>query len=247
MEHGEKEDPKEYRWETGYEKLGKLFMFLLVHNIILTNYILTREAIKEDDDGLLDSAIAELIQKAKRKRQQQKTMQNKLGMMRHMYLILDCSESILKKINLVGEPSLQNGLDLAMKTLKVVPSHASREILVIMGSLTTCDPIDITQTIETLKQEGIRCSVISLSAEIHVCRFLTTQTNGTYGAVLDDSHYRDQLLSHVDPPPAAQVQENSLIKWDFHMPEAGRGQRSPLSVLRIATSKTLKNPVNLLQ
>lgn len=53
-----------------------------------------REAIKEDDDGLLDSAIAELIQKAKRKRQQQKTMQNKLGMMRHMYLILDCSESM---------------------------------------------------------------------------------------------------------------------------------------------------------
>ncbi|TMW41568.1 hypothetical protein DOY81_013350 [Sarcophaga bullata] len=75
--------------------------------------------------------------------------------------------------------------------------------------------IDINQTIETLKQEGIRCSVISLSAEIHVCRYLTTQTNGTYGAVLDDSHYRDQLLSHVDPPPAAQMQENSLIKMGF--------------------------------
>ena len=136
----------------------------------------------------------------------------------------------LKKINLTGEPSLQNGLDLAMKTLKVVPSHASREILIIMGSLTTCDPIDINQTIETLKQEGIRCSVISLSAEIHVCRYLTTQTNGTYGAVLDDSHYRDQLLSHVDPPPAAQMQENSLIKMGFPHAKQDEGKDPPLSM-----------------
>ncbi|TMW41570.1 hypothetical protein DOY81_013352 [Sarcophaga bullata] len=149
MDHGEEEDPKEYRWETGYEK--------------------TWEAIKEDDDGLLDGAIAELIQKAKRKRQQQKTMQNKLGMMRHIvhvrprfeaYSITVYSKGIdklleifieeffdqnpisqmglialkskraekitdltgtakphlkalegLRKINLTGEPSLQNGLD----------------------------------------------------------------------------------------------------------------------------------------
>lgn len=52
------------------------------------------------------------------------------------------------KINLTGEPSLQNGLELAMKSLKLVPSHASREILIIMGSLTTCDPIDLTLTVE---------------------------------------------------------------------------------------------------
>ncbi|XP_061393555.1 general transcription factor IIH subunit 2 [Musca vetustissima] len=272
--HGEEEDPKEYRWETGYEK--------------------TWEAIKEDDDGLLDSAIADIIQKAKRKRQAQKTMQNKLGMMRHLYLMLDCSESMsvpdlkptrllctlkllekfieeffdqnpisqmglivlkgkraekvteltgtaklhlkaldgLQKINLVGEPSLQNGLDLALKTLKVVPSHASREVLIIMGSLTTCDPIDINLTIDALKQESIRCSVISLSAEIHVCRHLTQQTGGTYGAVLDDSHYRDQLLSHVDPPPAAQTQENSLIKMGFPhaRQDEGKEKDPPLSM-----------------
>lgn len=54
----------------------------------------------------------------------------------------------LNKINLVGEPSLQNGLDLALKSLKMVPSHASREILIIMGSLTTCDPVDLNITIE---------------------------------------------------------------------------------------------------
>lgn len=136
----------------------------------------------------------------------------------------------MAKINLSGEPSLQNGLDLAMKTLKVVPTHASREILVIMGSLTTCDPIDINITIDGLKQEGIRCSVISISAEIHVCRHLTQQTNGTYGAVLDDSHFRDQLLAHVDPPPAAQSQENSLIKMGFPHARTDESKDPPLSM-----------------
>lgn len=79
-----------------------------------------------------------------------------------------------------GEPSLQNGLDLARQSLKMLPSHASREIVVLMSSLTTCDPTDILTTIDTLKKDGIRCSVVSLSAEIRVCRYLTEQTNGKH-------------------------------------------------------------------
>lgn len=118
-------------------------------------------------------------------------------------------------MNLSGEPSLQNSLELAFSKLKIVPSHASREIVVLMGGLTTCDPSDITQTISQLKADGVRCSLISLSAEIRICRVLATETGGTYGAVLDDSHLKDQLLAHVDPPPAAKTQEFALIKMGF--------------------------------
>lgn len=50
-------------------------------------------------------------------------------------------------MSLTGEPSIQNGLDIALQTLKMIPAHASREILLILGSLTTCDPGDITETI----------------------------------------------------------------------------------------------------
>ncbi|XP_060659701.1 general transcription factor IIH subunit 2 [Drosophila nasuta] len=273
MADDDKDDQKEYRWETGYEK--------------------TWEAIKEDDDGMLDSAIADLIQKAKRKRQAEKTKQNRLGMMRHLFIVLDCSESMsvpdlkptrllctlklleifieeffdqnpisqlgiialkakraekiteltgtsrvhlkalegLANVSLTSEPSLQNGLDLALKTLKVVPSHASREIVIIMGSLTTCDPVDINSTIEELQKERIRCSVISLSAEIHICRHLTQQTMGTFGAVLDDSHFRDQLLSQIDPPPAAKTQDNSLIRMGFpHSKNESDGKDAALSM-----------------
>lgn len=54
----------------------------------------------------------------------------------------------LSMTSLVGEPSIQNGLELALKSLKLLPTHASREILIIMGSLTTCDPTDINVTID---------------------------------------------------------------------------------------------------
>jgi transcription initiation factor TFIIH subunit 2 len=54
-----------------------------------------------------------------------------------------------------GEPSVQNALDMAMRSLKMLPTHASREILVILGSLTTCDPGDINVTIQvSLRQNN---------------------------------------------------------------------------------------------
>lgn len=70
----DEDDIKEYRWETGYEK--------------------TWEEIQEDDSGLIASSIHDIIQKAKRKRQNAKKKGSRLGMMRHIYIILDCSEAM---------------------------------------------------------------------------------------------------------------------------------------------------------
>jgi transcription initiation factor TFIIH subunit 2 len=88
------DDAKEYRWETGYEK--------------------TWEEIREDKEGkqserplqahktscfhlfsgLISGSINEIIQKAKRKRQEAKKGTSRLGMMRYIYLMLDCSEAM---------------------------------------------------------------------------------------------------------------------------------------------------------
>ncbi|XP_072387489.1 general transcription factor IIH subunit 2 isoform X2 [Diabrotica undecimpunctata] len=222
---GDDEDGKEYRWETGYEK--------------------TWEAIKEDDEGFLQASVADIVQRAKRKRQALKHGSQKLGMMRHLFLLLDCSEAMasqdlkptrlictlklleifleeffdqnpisqlgiilmqnkraeriselagncrkhikmlsnLNRTSLQGEPSLQNGLEMALSSLKLLPSHASREILVIMGSLTTCDPGDITKSIE-----------------------------------------------QVDPPPAALCLESSLIKMGFPHQLNNEGSDEPLTM-----------------
>lgn len=121
----------------------------------------------------------------------------------------------IMKMNLTGEPSLQNGLEVALQTLRMIPAHASREVLMILGSLTTCDPGEITETIQSLKQENIRCSVISLSAETRIMRHLTTQTQGIYSAILDETHYKDQLFQHIEPLHTTNTQECSLIKMGF--------------------------------
>lgn len=54
----------------------------------------------------------------------------------------------MQQIAPVGEPSLQNSIELALKSLRLLPSHASKEILIIVGALTTCDPGDINETIQ---------------------------------------------------------------------------------------------------
>nr|CAG4647893.1 EOG090X05VA [Moina brachiata]SVE93003.1 EOG090X05VA [Moina brachiata] len=253
------EDGKEYRWESGYEK--------------------TWEAIKEDDDGLLESNVADIIARAKRKRAALRASGAiKLGMMRHLFVIIDSSECmslqdlkptrylcVLKLLEIFideffdlnpisqlallatkskrcdrvtelsgnkkkhlealkqlgntpsceGEPSLQNSLEFALKTLKNMPSHTSREILVLFGSLTTCDPTDIGYTIKALKDNNVRVSVIGLAAEVWVCRKLAKETGGDYNVLLDDHHLKELMLNLVEPPPAAGAMEASLIKMGF--------------------------------
>ncbi|MBN3324173.1 TF2H2 factor, partial [Atractosteus spatula] len=115
----------------------------------------------------------------------------------------------------LGEPSLYNSLSLAMQTLKHMPGHASREVLVIFSSLTTCDPANIYDLVKTLKTLKIRVSVIGLSAEVRVCTVLTRETGGTYHVILDESHYKELLMYHVKPPPASSSSECSLIRMGF--------------------------------
>ncbi len=114
-----------------------------------------------------------------------------------------------------GEPSLQNSLETALQTLKHKPGHASREVLVVMGSLTTCDPTDIDATIQACKAANVRCSVICLAAEVRIFKHLANLTNGEFGVILDDCHFRDLLHSHLEPPPSAATAEASLIKMGF--------------------------------
>jgi len=114
-----------------------------------------------------------------------------------------------------GEPSLQNALNLALRGLRNMPPHASREVLVLMGSLTTCDPGDVEATVEECKKLNVRCSVISLAAEVRIYRHLTKRTGGDFHVILDDAHLKELLHTHLEPPPSAASAEASLIKMGF--------------------------------
>ena len=83
-----------------------------------------------------------------------------------------------------------------------MPAHTSREVLVIFGSLTTCDPADIGLTIKALKSNNVRVSVIGLAAEVRICRHLCRETGGEYGVLLDDHHLKQLIMNLVQPPVA---------------------------------------------
>lgn len=120
-----------------------------------------------------------------------------------------------KKVSTAGELSLQNSLELARDTLKHMPSHTSREILILMGSLASCDPGDIFQTISLLEIDNIHCSIIGLSAEVRICKTICERTKGVYNVILDENHYRDVLFQHITPPPASAKTDATLIRMGF--------------------------------
>lgn len=101
-----------------------------------------------------------------------------------------------------------------MQTLKHMPGHTSREVLIIFSSLTTCDPSNIYDLIKTLKTAKIRVSVIGLSAEVRVCTVLARETGGTYHVILDETHYKELLAHHVSPLLPAQAPSAHSFAWD---------------------------------
>lgn len=66
----------------------------------------------------------------------------------------------------------------------------------MLGALTTCDPGNIHQTIEKLKDTRVRVSVIGLAAEVYVCKKLCTETGGSYHVALNESHFGELLMAH---------------------------------------------------
>ncbi|XP_059153197.1 general transcription factor IIH subunit 2-like [Physella acuta] len=251
------DDDKGYRWETEYEK--------------------TWEELHEDESGSLKASVDDILHRAKRRQLLERVTNVRLGMMRHLFIVIDASSAMsdqdLKPTRLiaslklleffveeyfdqnpisqlglilsrskkaekvtelggnprrhikalqtlatqacVGEFSLQNSLELALASLKHMPSHSSRELLIIMGSLTTCDPSDIKEIIKTVADANVRCSVVGLAAEVRICKTLCQQTSGTYNVILDESHFKDLLSQHVTPPPASTNTESSLIRMGF--------------------------------
>lgn len=86
------------------------------------------------------------------------------------------------------------------------PSHGTREVLLVFGSLLTSDPGDIHQTITALVGSHIACSVIGLAAQIAICATLVKRTNpgvnpqDLYGVALGEQHFHDLFMRATTPP-----------------------------------------------
>ncbi len=109
-----------------------------------------------------------------------------------------------------GEFSLQNGLEVAGRSLGHQPRHGSREVVILVGALSTCDPGSVlTETLPRLKAANIRVSTFALAAEMHVCRKIAEESGGSLGVCLEKAHFRDWLMGQCVPPPAAKQQHEA--------------------------------------
>lgn len=87
----------------------------------------------------------------------------------------------------------------------VLPSHGSKEVLVIYTSLSTCDPGNIYDTLEMLKKSKIRVSVVGWGAEVYILKKIATDTTGTYHVATNKVHFQELLHDHCPPPPTLAI------------------------------------------
>lgn len=66
-----------------------------------------------------------------------------------------------------------------MTLVSHLPTHSSREILIVFGSLTTVDPGNVYETLSSCIKDRIRISLVALAAEMKICRELCDRTGGT--------------------------------------------------------------------
>lgn len=126
--------------------------------------------------------------------------------------------SEMKKVQTMsceGEASLYNSLEQAVKGLKNVPRHISKEVLVVFAAISTIDPHKLMQVVEQLKTSNIKCSIIGLSASLFVCQKICKETQGRYEVVMDEFHFRSIMEDHLIPPVSLTNQDSSLVKMGF--------------------------------
>ncbi|TXT04352.1 hypothetical protein VHUM_04119 [Vanrija humicola] len=243
--------------------------------------------IQEDEDGGLQTAVNQLIARGRRKRALQSEAPMRRSLVRHMFIIVDLSESMrdkdfrpsrfeltlqylrafvvewfdqnpLGQVGVIllrdrlaevlvpiggnpqdivkaledkralepsGEPSLQNGLTMARGSMSHLPTTSSLEILVLFSAISTADPDgaqNIHQVLADLVQARVRTTIISLSAEIKICRQIAERTGGRFGVAIDEDHYRD-LLWETIPPPAETIAAPVTLNVRDALNRGGRG------------------------
>jgi transcription initiation factor TFIIH subunit 2 len=99
-----------------------------------------------------------------------------------------------------GDMSFQNALDAACRSLALQPNFASREVILIHGALATRDPGNLNESIESLKREKIRASVVSLPGEVYAAQRIAKESGGVYGVPEGFDALRNMLMQHCQPP-----------------------------------------------
>eukprot|EP00892_Ulva_mutabilis_P008373 jgi/Ulvmu1/5908/UM026_0030.1 len=115
-----------------------------------------------------------------------------------------------------GEVSLQNMLAQCTQTASLVPPYGMREALVLLSSLTTADPGNISDAIKAAQKAKLRVSIIGLSAEMYISNRISSDTLGVYSVATSEEHLRDLVMGACAPPAVeCTVVEPKLVRMAF--------------------------------
>jgi transcription initiation factor TFIIH subunit 2 len=79
-----------------------------------------------------------------------------------------------------GLPSVQHALDMATAELRYSPSHCTRELLLVLSSLSTADPGSIHNSITAAIDQGLVINTLHLAAEVHIFKQMALKSGGTH-------------------------------------------------------------------
>ncbi|KAI0980136.1 hypothetical protein GJ496_009690 [Pomphorhynchus laevis] len=133
--------------------------------------------------------------------------------------LIALADMITDQDKMGSSPSIQNAAILALRQLQYIPMYSCREIIFIMGSLSTIDPGNINETIGSLKTNNIRCSVISLSAEVFIHKHIAKETKGRHIVALNEEHFYQQLIRLCEPEiPSTQSADLVPLAFPLKLP-----------------------------
>ncbi|EPB73778.1 TFIIH C1-like domain protein [Ancylostoma ceylanicum] len=207
------DDQKGYTWEAGY-----------------ADGLNIREVLEEDEGGSIEKSIAKLVAETRKKqRTLEKPAKIRLGIMRYVYVAIDCSRSMTSKVMppsrfFVTMKILSNFLDkffeqnpIAQIGLILVKDKKAERFV----SLT-----DPKRTQHQMLGHWSKCGTLRMQAvgenyEWYAAlpKDLTTTSaisfEGRYDVVLDADHMEMLLAQHTAPPPSTKAAECNAIRVAF--------------------------------
>eukprot|EP00922_Rhytidocystis_sp_ex-Travisia-forbesii_P060892 GHVS01090323.1.p1 GENE.GHVS01090323.1~~GHVS01090323.1.p1 ORF type:complete len:469 (-),score=85.81 GHVS01090323.1:74-1384(-) len=120
-----------------------------------------------------------------------------------------------KRKALSGAPSLMNGLERSLAILTSLPLYGSREVLIIFGSLRTCDAGNIEEIMPALRTASVRVSCISMAPELYILKRICNATEGDFCVPCSKANFEEALRHHTQPLPWTSSFQPSLVRMGF--------------------------------
>jgi len=137
-----------------------------------------------------------------------------------------------------GECSMVNGIKLCTDMLNSAGQDASKEIIFLLGALSTIDPDGPHEALDMVKINNIRCSVVSLSAEVKIWKDLTQVSDGNYFVPLDVHSISEKLEILARPPKDTAGKQATLMRMGFPINEGKNKYVCPQCRYRVTALPT---------